>query len=71
MSHWAGFSRLRTGKIHVFCPRCKRKLSNMPRQDDDPKSAELVHCCCERCSSGCKDVPQFFFNGRGKRVVMW
>ncbi len=68
MSNWAGFKTLRRGRIHVFCPKCKRRLSNMPRQDHDPKSSELVHCWCDRCSSGCKETPEYHFNNRGRRV---
>lgn len=65
---WAGFARLRTGCVHVWCPRCKRKLSNMPRQKFDPPRATLVHSFCERCSQGCKDTPEWYFTARGKQI---
>ena len=68
MADWAGFKPLRAGHIHVFCPKCRRRMSNVPKLPDDPDKAELVHEWCDRCSSGCKDTPAYFFNGRGKRI---
>lgn len=65
---WAGFAPLRAGHVHVWCPRCKRKLSNVPRQPHDPPSAELVHSWCARCASGCKDTPEYYFDSDGRRV---
>ena len=65
---WHGFRALRPGRIHVWCPKCKRKLSNMQRQDGDPRRAELVHSWCIRCSQGCKDTPEYYFDDRGKRI---
>lgn len=65
---WAGYQRLRPGRIHVYCPKCKRRLSNMERQKTDPPGAELVHSWCDRCSAGCKDTPEYHFDGEGRRV---
>lgn len=66
---YVGFNKLRPGRIHIFCPRCGRKQSNMPRDEEtDPKTAVLAHVFCERCSAGCKDVPVYYFNAKGKRV---
>ena len=65
---WVGFSKLRPGRVHVWCPKCKRKLSNMPRQDFDPKRATLIHSFCIRCSEGCKDTPEWYFDADGKQI---
>ena len=66
---YVGFAKLRPGRIHLFCPRCHRKLSNMPRDEHDPKTAVLAHVFCERCGNGGKDEGYaVFFNARGKRV---
>lgn len=66
---WVGFRKLRPGRIHLFCPGCGRKLSNMPRDETtDPKTATLVHAYCDRCSAGSKDPPVYFFNDRGRRL---
>jgi hypothetical protein len=65
---WAGYKPLRHGRIHVWCPKCHRRLSNMPRQEHDPPSAELVQTWCDGCSSGCKDTPEYYFDGEGRTV---
>lgn len=65
---YVGFTKLRTGRIHLWCPGCGRKLSNMPRDKDDPPQAVLLHVYCERCSQGCKDTPVAFFSARGRRI---
>lgn len=66
---YVGFNKLRRGRIHIFCPACGRKQSNMPRDEaNDPKTAVLVHVFCERCSQGCKDVLMYYYTARGKRV---
>jgi len=69
MANWAGFASLRKGRIHIFCPSCGRKLSNAPRTEFDPPTAELVHVWCAKCSAGCKTDLGDYFNGRGRRVV--
>ena len=65
---WAGFSKLRLGRIHIFCPTCHRKMSNAERTEFDPLNAELVHVWCERCSSGCKTDLGDYFDGNGKAI---
>jgi hypothetical protein len=67
---WAGYQRLRPGRIHLFCKGCKRKLSNLPRQEGDPTRAELVQTWCPKCQEGCKDVPEYFLDRRGK-LIEW
>ena len=65
---WAGFAPLRQGRIHIFCPKCHRRMSNAERTEIDPPNAELVHVWCERCSQGCKTDRGSYFNGRGKVI---
>ena len=68
MANWAGFAPLRKGRIHVYCPRCRRRFSNAARGEFDPPNAELVHTWCYRCGSGGKDSPETFYNGRGREI---
>jgi hypothetical protein len=65
---WAGFRRLRSGRIHVYCPHCGRKVSNSQRGEYDPPRATLVHTWCDRCGSGGKDSPETFFDADGKEI---
>lgn len=65
---WAGFHRLRPGRIHVYCPHCGRKASNVERDEYDPPRAALVHMRCDRCGSGGKDSPETFFDAAGKEI---
>lgn len=65
---YVGFAKLRPGRIHLFCPGCKRKMSNIPRLDHDPKRAVLAHVYCERCSQGCKDDFGGYFDALGREV---
>lgn len=65
---WAGFKLLRKDRIHVWCPRCHRKVSNAHRGEYDPPRATLVHTWCERCGAGGKDSPETFFDARGREI---
>jgi ribosomal protein L37E len=65
---WVGYRALRVGKIHVYCLRCGRRFFNAPRYETDPPSAELVRTLCDRCGTGCKEAPEHFLDGRGRRV---
>ena len=67
---WAGFAPLRKGRIHVFCPRCHRKMSNAERGKYDPPRATLVHTLCERCGQGGKEAAEWFYDARG-RAISW
>jgi hypothetical protein len=68
MLPWAGFHKLRAGRIHVFCPSCGRKLSNCHKNEYDHPRATLVHTWCYRCGSGGKDSPEFYFDAEGKEI---
>lgn len=67
---YAGFRKHRAGRIHVICPACGRKQSNMPRCETvprDPPTATLVGVYCERCSEGCKiEGPAFYRDAEGR-----
>lgn len=65
---WAGFAPLRKGRIHVFCPKCHRKVSNAERGEYDPPRATLVHTFCDHCGQGGKDAPEYFFDAAGKEI---
>ncbi len=67
---WAGYRPLRPGRIHVWCPRCHRKLSNAPRGKYDPLRAVLVHTHCERCGQGGKECSETFLDAKG-RAISW
>ena len=71
MSGYVGFAAHRPGRIHMFCPRCHRKMSNMPRDKFDPPKAVLVHVFCERCSVGGKDNSQTFLAANGKDLCSY
>lgn len=68
MSEWAGYQKLRPGRIHMFCLKCHRKLSNMVRQEFDPPRAELVQSYCPKCGEGGKDAPEYFLDAEGKEI---
>lgn len=65
---WAGYAPLRTGRIHVFCPHCGRKVSNAQRGEYDPPRATLVHTWCDRCGQGGKDSPEYFYDAQEKEI---
>lgn len=68
MMEWAGFRPWRKGRIHVFCPRCHRKLSNAARGKFDPPRAVLVQTHCLKCGQGGKESDETFFSAGGKQI---
>jgi hypothetical protein len=65
-----GWKPLRSDRIHVYCPHCGRKMSNMPRADYDPPKAIVVAAVCDKCSMGCKiDGPDAYYGRNGRRLV--
>lgn len=71
MSDFIGFNKLRQGKIHMFCPSCRRKQSNAPRDESqDPPTAVLMHSRCDKsqCSGGMKSDGVVYFNARGREL---
>ena len=66
---YIGFHKHKPGRIHLFCPTCKRKMSNVEKTEYDPERAVLAHLPCEKCSSGGKvDGVSFYLDSRGKEV---
>lgn len=63
---WAGYAPLRPGRIHMYCLGCKRKMSNIHRQEYDPPRAELVQSFCAKHDG--KDPPEHFLDGDGKEI---
>ena len=69
---YAGFSPHRQGRIHLWCPACHLKRSNMPRTDVDPPRAVLAQVLCPRCADrfAVKDDSATYLDARG-RIVPW
>lgn len=68
---YIGFRPLRPGRIHIYCPGCGRKMSNIERSADDPARAVLMHCLCERCGQGCKSDGVVYMDTDGQEVAWW
>lgn len=61
-----GFRPIRPGRIHLLCPNCKRKMSNMWKDPHDPPHAVLCAVWCEKCSQGCKvEGPDYYATKHG------
>lgn len=70
MISFVGFTPHREGRIHLWCPACHRKLSNMPRAQHDPPRAVLAQVLCPRCADhlAAKDDSVNYLDARGKPV---
>jgi len=68
-----GFAPLRTGRIHLLCPQCGRKMSNVLRSDFDPPNAALyvIPCDKSRCSGGCKIEGGDYFSADGHPINLF
>ena len=64
-----GFKSPRAEKIHLRCPGCGRKQSNIPRGVHDPAEARLVEINCAECASGDKGQAPAFFDAAGDEVT--
>jgi hypothetical protein len=64
----AGFRPLKPGRIHLRCPHCRRKMSNMARADHDPPRAVVCELPCPKCSQGCKEPPSYYYDAEGEPV---
>ena len=65
-----GFRKLKSGRIHLRCPDCGLKRSNMPQMEWDPPSAFLVETICDgECSNGCKDAQFRYFDASGEEYT--
>lgn len=65
---YVGYAKLRPGRIHLYCDKCGRKQSNMPRTEFDPRRAVLVRIWCDKCDAGCKDSGAVYMDARGKEI---
>lgn len=68
MTEWVGYRKLRPGRVHLWCPRCKRKTSNAHKMREDPPRVELIQTFCPRCASGGKDAPEWYLDADGKEI---
>ena len=59
---YASFHKLRPGRIHLYCPKCGRKASNLQRAEH---AAVLAHVWCERCINGGFDSSPVYLDARG------
>ena len=63
-----GFKPLKPGKIHLLCPKCGRKQSNMDRADYDSANAVLLEVGCPKCDNG--DFEQLsYYDSKGNEVA--
>ena len=60
-----GFHKLKKDRIHLRCPTCGRKQSNMPREEFDSPKAFLAEIICDRCANGCKDPETYYYDNKG------
>jgi hypothetical protein len=67
VSRQAGFRVLKPGRIHMRCPECGRKQSNMTRADYDHPTAFMMELLCDRCDAGCFPTPTYF-DSRGREL---
>jgi hypothetical protein len=65
-----GFKPLKLGRIHLECPHCGRKMSNMERAEYDPPHAVLMVMPCDkyRCSGGCKIDGGDYYDAGGEQI---
>lgn len=69
-----GYRKLKPGHIHLRCPGCGRKVSNVPKAEYDPKSAALLLILCgkdNRCGSGGFIEGGDYFDAKGELVKWW
>ncbi len=71
MSRCSGFRKLRSGCIHLRCPKCGRKQSNNMRHPDDHPTAFLMELLCENCDAGTKDAGAEWYDKRGRQLDSW
>jgi hypothetical protein len=72
MIRHSGFKPLRPGRIHLRCPGCGRKQSNMPRHPEhDHPTAFMVEILCDNCGAGCKEGSLDYYDKRGRALAAW
>jgi len=65
---YVGFGRLKPGRIHIWCPVCKRRMSNAKRTQHDPRRAVLLQVTCPRCPDDSKDWAGWYLDAQGRYV---
>jgi hypothetical protein len=72
MSRVSGFHKARPGKIHMRCPKCGRKQSNMDRSaEHDHPTAYLMELLCDACGMGCKDDAPTYYTRQNRVIDYW
>lgn len=66
-----GFHPLRPGRIHMRCPTCGRKQSNMDRAPLDPPKAALLEVLCDKCGDGAKDDFGGYYSVTGRTICSY
>jgi hypothetical protein len=65
---FVGYAKLRPGRIHLYCPKCGRRMSNADREATyDPPDAVLSHVWC----CGDSDGPPRYFDADGVEIDYW
>lgn len=55
---------LKEGRIHLLCPHCGRKQSNIRREEADPDDAILVVVDCPKCCDMGSETNYYDVNGK-------
>lgn len=69
-----GYRPLKPGRIHMRCPTCGRKVSNVPRSGYDPHDAALLVIPCARdnkCGAGGFIEGGDYFDKNGELIKWW
>jgi predicted RNA-binding Zn-ribbon protein involved in translation (DUF1610 family) len=64
----SGYRPLKADRIHLRCPKCGRKQSNMLRIPSDPLAAVLAEILCPKCGSGGKDADTSYYDSQGREL---
>lgn len=68
-SRVSGFHKAIPGRIHMRCPDCGRKQSNMTRHPEfDHPTAYMVELLCDKCGAGCKEDGGIYFTRNGREI---
>lgn len=60
--------KLREGRIHMRCPSCGRKQSNMPRHNDPAEAVTLV-TDCPKCADIGSDANLRYLDANGNELA--
>ena len=72
MARVSGFKPARPGRIHMRCPTCGRKQSNMLRHPEhDHPTAYMVEIECDNCGQGNKGDCPTYYTRNGREIDYW